>query len=124
MDFFKNTVNPKRIRGTFVKKLLDSQYKIRYDGDKYTKVNPVSMVPAIVTDNTEDPEDLDHTEGEIEEDIGSTQKPPEAPEDSLCSPSESNNKDPIFPWEDSQGQEDEIDDLGYTILSNFLGLPG
>ena len=69
MGFFENTVNPQRIRGTFVKKLLDSQYKIRYDGDKYTKVNPVSMVPAIVTDNPEDPEDLGHTEGQIEEDI-------------------------------------------------------
>ena len=30
------------------------------------------MVPAIVTDNPEDPEDLDYTEGEIEEDTAPT----------------------------------------------------
>ena len=34
------------------------------------------MVPAIVTDNPEDPEDLDPNKVEIEEDKGSTQKPP------------------------------------------------
>ena len=76
-------------------------------------------MPAIVTDNPEDPEDLDHTNGEIEEDTGSTQKPPGALEDSLSIPSVSNNTDPIFPWGDSQEQEKEIHDPGYPDSPNF-----
>ena len=51
VDFFENTVNPKRNKGTIVEKLFNSQYKVRYDEDKYTKVNPVNMVPAVITDN-------------------------------------------------------------------------
>ena len=105
VDSFENMVNPERIRSTIMQKMLDTQYKTRHGGDKYTKVNTTNMVPAIVTDNPEDPEDLDSTEVEIEEDTGSTQKPPEAPEDGLRSPSVSNNTDTIFPWGDSQGQK-------------------
>ena len=32
------------------------EYMVRYDGDKFAKVNTINLVPAIVTD---DPEDLD-----------------------------------------------------------------
>ena len=54
-----------------------------------------------------DPEYLDPYEGEIEEDTGSTQRPPEAPEDGLSSPNVSNSTDPSqhtqeTPWEESQ----------------------
>ena len=62
--------------------LLDSQYKIMHDGDKYTKVNATN----IVTDNPVDSEDLDPTQGEIKENTGSTQRPPEAQEDGLRTP--------------------------------------
>ena len=63
MDCFENLVNPKRMRGTIMQKMLHTQYKIRHGGDKDTKVNTTNMVPAIPTDNPEDPEDLDPIEG-------------------------------------------------------------
>ena len=75
--------------------------------DKFTKVNPVNMVAVVTTDNPEDPEDLTDKEGEIEEDTGSTQKLLEEPEDNLSSPRVSNNTDTIFPWGDSQEQEED-----------------
>ena len=48
-----------------------------------TKVNTTNLVAAIVTDDLEDPDDLNSTTGEIEEDTGSTQKPAEAPKEGL-----------------------------------------
>ena len=53
-----------------------------HDGDKYTKVNATN----IVIDNPVDSEDLDPTQGEIKENTGSTQRPPEAQEDGLRTP--------------------------------------
>ena len=36
MYFFENQVNPKRIRGTVMGKIFNSQYKVKYDQDKFT----------------------------------------------------------------------------------------
>ena len=72
MDFFENIVNPKRKRGTIIQRMLDTQYKVRYDGDKHTKVNTNNLVSVVITDDLEDSDDLDPTTGEIEEDTGST----------------------------------------------------
>ena len=75
MEFFENTVNPKRTRGTIVQQLLETQYKIRHDRDKYTKVNTTHMVPAIATDNPEDPKDLDPTKVKLRRTQGQLRNP-------------------------------------------------
>ena len=72
MDIFLSTVNPKRTRGAIVGKILDSQNKVMYEKNKFTKVN---MVPVVTTDNPENPEDVTDNEGKIEEDKGKLKNP-------------------------------------------------
>ena len=78
-------------------------------------------MPAIITDNPEVPDDLDPTTGEIEWDIGSTQKPAEAPEEDLNNQEVGIDTEPSQhlqnnPWEESPGQEIDIDNPGYPDL--------
>ena len=93
-------------------KILDSQNKVMYEKNKFTKVN---MVPVVTTDNPENPEDVTDNEVKIEEDKGSTQKPLEEPEDNLSSPSVSNNTGTIFPWGDSQTRKTIQGTLTYQL---------
>ena len=75
VDFFKNTVNPQRTCGVIVEQVMAKKYRVRYGDNQHTKMTTNNMVPVNTPNPEANPEDINITIEDIEEDAGLTQQP-------------------------------------------------
>ena len=70
VNFLKNMVNPHGRCGIIVEQMMKEQYRVRHGNSQYTKVNTVNMVPVNTADPEANPEDINITIEDKEEDTG------------------------------------------------------
>ena len=58
VDIFKNTVNPQRTCGVIIQQVTQKQCKVRYGDNQHSKVTTYNMVPVVMLDTEDNPEDI------------------------------------------------------------------